>query len=136
MADIVKDYIRRCGRTDPNEPLFVNNRNNSLTRFGVQYIIDKYIAEAKKRRPDLFKSNITNHSFRHSRAIHLLEAGVNLIYIRDLLGHSSIVTTEIYAKINPKIKEEQIKKHSTAWGLKSDYTEGKKSELLAFLEQL
>ena len=45
---------------------------------------------------------------RHTRAMHLLEAGVNLIYIRDFLGHSSISTTEIYAKTNPKIKEKEI----------------------------
>lgn len=46
--------------------------------------------------------------------MYLLEAGVNLIYIRDLLGHTSVVTTESYAKTNPKIKEEQFKKHSAA----------------------
>ena len=47
--------------------------------------------------------------------MHLLEAGVNLIYIRDLLGHTSVVTTEIYAKTNPKIKEEQLKKHNNTF---------------------
>ena len=40
--------------------------------------------------------------------MHLLEAGVNLIYIRDFLGHNSIETTEIYAKVNENIKRQAI----------------------------
>ena len=51
---------------------------------------------------------ISPHSFRRSRAMHLLEAKVNIVYIRDLLGHSSIITTERYAKANEKIKRDAI----------------------------
>lgn len=40
--------------------------------------------------------------------MHLLEGGVNLIYIRDFLGHKSVTTTEIYAKSNPEIKRKAI----------------------------
>ena len=54
--------------------------------------------------------NITPHTFRRTRATHLLEAGVSIIYIKDLLGHSSIETTEEYLKINNKYKNEAIKK--------------------------
>ena len=42
--------------------------------------------------------------------MHLLEAGVNLIYIRDLLGHVSVITTEIYAKANPEVRRKAIEK--------------------------
>jgi len=42
--------------------------------------------------------------------MHLLESGVNLIYIRDFLGHSSVMTTEIYAKSNPEIKRKFLEK--------------------------
>ena len=45
---------------------------------------------------------------RHSKAMHLLENGVNLIYIRDILGHASVVTTEVYAKANPEMKRQAI----------------------------
>ena len=71
-------------------------------------MIDKYVVLAREASPGLFTKRITNHSFRHSKAMHLLEAGVNLIYIRDFLGHVSVTTTEIYAKTNPKIKEELL----------------------------
>ena len=134
-AGIVRDYIRRCKRTDANEPLFVNRKGEKLTRAGIQYIIDKYVSTAKKERPDLFRGKITNHSFRHSKAMHLLEAGVNLIYIRDLLGHTSVVTTEIYAKTNPKIKEEQLKKHSLSLDTKERYSSKEKADLIDWLKK-
>ena len=67
--------------------------------------------------------------------MHLLEAGVNLIYIRDLLGHTSVVTTEIYAKTNPKIKEEQLKKHSASIETKSHYSQEEKEDLIKWLKK-
>ena len=134
VASIVRNYIRRCKRTDASEPLFVNRKGEKLTRAGIQYIIDKYVSIAHQKRPDLFKFRITNHSFRHSKAMHLLEAGVNLIYIRDLLGHTSVVTTEVYAKTNPKIKEEQLKKHSASVSVKR-YSSKKKEDLIDWLKK-
>jgi len=47
---------------------------------------------------------------RHSKAFHLLQAGVNLVYIRDILGHSSVQTTEIYARVDSKQKREVLEK--------------------------
>jgi site-specific recombinase XerD len=134
-ASIVRNYIRRCKRANVNEPLFVNRKGEKLTRAGIQYIITKYVSTAKKERPDLFKKKITNHCFRHSKAMHLLEAGVNLIYIRDLLGHTSVVTTEIYAKTNPKVKEEQLKKHSASIETKKQYSRKEKEDLINWLKK-
>lgn len=71
---------------------------------------------------------------RHSKAMHLLETGVNLIYIRDLLGHTSVVTTEIYAKTNPKVKEEQLKKHSASVEVVRKYSKEKKDDLIDWLK--
>lgn len=67
--------------------------------------------------------------------MHLLEAGVNLIYIRDLLGHTSVVTTEIYPKMNPKIKEEQLKKHSASVATAQEYSKKQKEELIDWLKK-
>ncbi len=134
-AAIVRSYIRQCNRTDADEPLFVNRNGEKLTRAGIQYIIDKHVSTARARHPDLFRDRITNHSFRHSKAMHLLEAGVNLIYIRDLLGHTSVVTTEIYAKTNPKIKEEQLKKHSASVATAQKYNKKEKEDLIDWLKK-
>lgn len=135
VAKILKTYMKRCGRNDPDSPLFVNRRGEKLTRAGTQYIIDKYINMGRKRQPDYFRNRITNHSFRHSKAMHLLEAGVNLIYIRDLLGHTSILTTEIYARSNPKIKEEQLKKNSASINAKARYGKKEKEDLIDWLKK-
>ncbi len=48
--------------------------------------------------------------FRHSKAMHLLQAGVNLIYIRDLLGHVDLATTEIYARADTELKRQALEK--------------------------
>ena len=71
---------------------------------------------------------------RHTKAMHLLEAGVNLIYIRDILGHSSVTTTEIYAKTNPKIKEQHILQHSQNLQVKQRYSQKQKEDLINFLK--
>ena len=134
VAAIVRNYMKQCRRSGPHGPLFVNRRGEKLTRAGVQYIIDKYIAIAKARRSDLFQRKITNHSFRHSKAMHLLEAGVSLVYIRDFLGHTSVITTEIYAKSNPKTKEAQLQKNSVALGVKLKYNKTEKEDLLSWLK--
>lgn len=134
-AVIVRNYIRRYNRADANEPLFVNRKGGKLTRAGIQYIIDKYVSIARNLRPELFKTKITNHCFRHSKAMHLLEAGVNLIYIRDPLGHTSVVTTEIYAKTNPKVKEEQLKKYSSSVETSQRYSQKQKKDLISWLKK-
>lgn len=58
--------------------------------------------------PGLIPDKISPHTLRHSKAMHLLQAGVNLIYIRDILGHVSIQTTEIYARADSKLKREAL----------------------------
>ena len=84
-------------------PLFVNKQRNKLTKEGVAYIISKYVMAAR-RNSTIVPEKVTPHMFRHSKAMHLLQAGVSLIYIRDFLGHEDIKTTEIYAKCDTELK--------------------------------
>ncbi|MEJ8767835.1 site-specific integrase [Oceanobacillus sp. HCA-5259] len=91
-------------------PLFFNKRKEKLTRAGVNYVLAKYKELARKEDMTLVPEVFTCHCLRHSKAMHLLQAGVNLVYIRDILGHSSVQTTEIYAKADSKQKREAIEK--------------------------
>jgi len=94
-------------------PLFYNNRHEKLTREGITYILLKYADMARKLMPELIPERLSCHSLRHSRAMHLLQAGVNLVYIRDILGHVSIQTTDIYARADSKAKREALEKAYT-----------------------
>lgn len=111
IMKLLKMYLYESKLNIPgreSSPLFSNCWGEKLTNQGIAYIIDKYVASARVKRPDLIPAKISPHCFRHSRAMHLLESGVNLIYIRDLLGHISIQTTEIYARADSKAKREAI----------------------------
>ena len=95
------------GRQD--QPLFYNSNRNPFTRPGIAYILDKYFKQAKEVHPEiLFSDRLHPHMFRHTKAMHLLEAGVNLIYIRDFLGHVQVTTTEIYLKANTETKRKVL----------------------------
>ncbi len=131
---IMREYKASIASPDMKKHLFTNNRKQPLTRAGVQFIINKYVCQARIQRPDLFKAKIHCHSFRHSKAMHLLEAGVNLIYIRDLLGHVSVTTTETYARANPVIKSKILLENSKSFNLDAKYEQAKKNDLLNWLK--
>lgn len=72
-----------------------------MTTACIRNLVKKYVTLAKAQNPSLFlMGQYSPHSFRHSKAVHMVEAGIPLIYIRDFLGHESVKTTEIYAKIS------------------------------------
>lgn len=93
-----------------NEPLFYNSRGTNLTRAGINAILKKYGEKARAECSGVLPDRISCHMLRHSKSMHLLQAGVILIYIRDFLGHESIQTTEIYARADSKQKKEAIEK--------------------------
>lgn len=85
--------------------VFLNRRGKQLTRVMIFTII-KDLAEKAG-----IKKNISPHTFRHSFATHLLEGGANLRAIQDMLGHESILTTEIYTHVSNQAQREAILKY-------------------------
>lgn len=113
VGELLKQYLKENNLTEAstfNYPLFSNRSKDKLTRAGVAYIVKKYAGEAIKEAPELFPDKLSPHCFRHSKAIHLLQSGVNLIYIRDFLGHVDIQTTEIYARIDGEMKRKALER--------------------------
>jgi site-specific recombinase XerD len=107
VAALLKRYLadeKTARLCDPADPLFCNRNNMKMTRAGISYVLNKYAASARGSRPELFPERVHPHILRHSRAMHWLESGIDLYYIKDLLGHSDIVTTEVYAQINTTTK--------------------------------
>lgn len=117
-------------------PLFYNKKGDKLTRAGIAYILNKYVNHARNIRPDLFSGKISPHTLRHSKGMHLLEGGVNLIYIRDFLGHTSVITTEIYAKSNPEVKRKALEMASPHVLPSEKYSENQKEEMLEWLKSI
>jgi integrase/recombinase XerD len=88
-------------------PLFTNSQHNRLTKEGVAYVLAKYAAQAQAL-SDGVPVKVKCHMLRHSKAVHLLQAGVNLIYIRDFLGQTDIKTTEMYARADTEVKRKAL----------------------------
>lgn len=109
-ADILAAYIKE-NRLDEacriNSPLFFNARGDTLTRGGVGYILNKY-AQLAHEQSALVPERLHCHMTRHSKGCHLLAAGVNLVYIRDFLGHSNVKTTEVYARADMELKRKAL----------------------------
>ena len=110
-ASLLSRYIKIYHSTyhDEHRVLLFSNRNKEkLTRAGITYILNKYVELARKEKPELIPNTVSPHGFRHSKSMHMLQAGVPLIYIRDFLGHSEISTTEIYARCDSEQKRKAI----------------------------
>lgn len=110
-ATLVAEYLTEHRLDRPefrDHPVFFNSQRRALTRWGITYILQKYAAQARVQAPGKFPETVSPHLLRHSKAMHLLQAGVNLIYIRDFLGHSDVTTTEIYARADAEMKRQAL----------------------------
>ncbi|MDR0821133.1 MAG: site-specific integrase [Oscillospiraceae bacterium] len=103
VADLIRYHLNTQGlnsKTDRTKPLFSSQSHAQMTTSCIRSIVKKYVNLAQKGNPKLFNEiGYSPHSFRHSKAVHMVEAGVNLIYIRNFLGHATIDSTEIYARV-------------------------------------
>ena len=120
----------------PEDPLFRNRDGDPVGRAGIAWLLSKYVSMAHDAHPGLVPARVHPHMLRHSKAMHLLESGVNIVYIRDFLGHSSVTTTEVYARASMKAKREAIEKASAKVMPESAYTPEERSELLEWLKAL
>lgn len=110
-ANLIDSYLLQTdlnGAENKDKLLFTNRTGKQLTRAGVAYILKKYVKAAQEEHPKLIPDKFSPHCMRHSKAMHLLQAGVAIIYIRDFLGHESVQTTEVYAKADGKSKREAL----------------------------
>jgi len=135
-ANILRKYISEYGLIIPEKKLFTNWMGDPIGRAGIAYVLKKHVAAANMLFPDIVPRTATPHQFRHSRSMHLLENGVNLVYIRDLLGHSSVTVTEVYAKANAEVKRKAIERASSIIIDESKYDDDTKKDLLVWLKSV
>ena len=109
----LNEYVRRFGiniADSKEQYIFTNRSGNKLSRSGIKYILDKYVAAGRENNPVLFPDKISPHTLRHTKAMHMLQAGNNIVYIRDILGHADLDTTERYARADTAMKREALAK--------------------------
>ena len=141
IVNLLKTYMKTYGLDQPgmdSHPLFFNRHHGQLTNAGITYLLKKYATKAAEKGKKGIPDNVHPHMLRHSRACHLLQAGTNLEYIRLILGHASIQTTEIYAKMDQSATSRAIEKAYSDLGL-SDQEERQweqNPKLLAMLKSL
>lgn len=126
-------YLKKQGLS-PNDKLFNGIRGEDLTRSGVRFRIDKIVSLAVDEKPSLLEKNISAHTFRHSVAMNLLSANVDLSTIAIWLGHESIETTHKYMVADMEMKRQAMEKvpepNNTSYRYKAS------SDILHFLDSL
>ncbi|MFN8626251.1 MAG: tyrosine-type recombinase/integrase [Candidatus Binatia bacterium] len=84
----------------PDQPIFVNRDARPITAAGVRFRLRQYVRAAAQQVPSLKAKRVSPHTFRHTAAVHLIAAGVDVTVIRSWLGHAQLDTTNHYAQAN------------------------------------
>ncbi len=135
-AKLVRSHLAESGCAPPaTSPLLANRRGEKLTRSGVSFLLDHYRRLACKDVPTLQRSGISPHTLRHTKAMHLLQAGVSPVTIKDFLGHAHLKTLEMYVEADLEMKRRALE--STPSPVKHvRLTQRHEPDLLRWLEQL
>ncbi len=137
LESYLSSYKGNPGLSRGENPLFVNQREQPLSRWGISHIINKYVKKAEKEGWLHVNFSITPHTFRHSKSMHMLHAGINLIYIRDFLGHVDSSTTEIYARADTEMKRQAIEASCEDIFPEENLQDwNERTDLMSFLESL
>lgn len=113
-ARLVTRFLSTNGRdADDRAPLLQNRQAQRLTRHGARYLLIKYLRRARVSMPTLQRAQISPHTLRHTKAMHLLQAGVPLVTIKDILGHADVKSTEVYIQIDLDMKRDALTRAGT-----------------------
>ena len=138
VAQLLSDFLEQNNlHLDPKAHIFQNCRGEPIGRYGIRYIVKKRVQNAIPHCPSLSKKKVSPHTFRHTTALHLLQAGVDLSVIRSWLGHVSISTTHGYVEIDLEMKRKALnagKRHNTTQQLNQIIAKNK--DIISWLESL
>jgi integrase/recombinase XerD len=107
-AKQIKRWLKEKKSREDDQPLFPNRTNGWLTRTSVAERLQLAVQKAATKYPELSRRSISPHLFRHSLAMHLLQAGVDITVIALWLGHESTATTHIYVEADLAMKERAL----------------------------
>lgn len=116
-TQLLDKYIasRKIGMK-PDVHIFPSQRNEHLSVAAIEEIYEKYIQKAKAAHPEMFcRGPYTPHVMRHTTATHLIESGVPLAIVKNILGHTSIQTTQIYLDISQQTVDRSMEQWNEKW---------------------
>ena len=116
-TELLRSYIRHRGiESKPERHVFSSQTHEQMTVSCIEGIFKKYVSMAKTNEPGLFSENsYPPHSMRHTTASHMLEAGVDVVTIKNILGHASLQTTQIYAEMSQETVDKKLKEWNEKW---------------------
>jgi integrase/recombinase XerD len=121
---------------EPSQRVFLNRCGHPITRYGIYTMVKRHAARAIAKTPSLASKNISPHTIRHTTAVHLLRAGVDINTIRAWLGHVSLNTTNVYAEVDLVMKANALAKCEIQAKEKPGRRWRENNELMAFLRSL
>ena len=134
-AELISALLRRRPR-QPDETVFVNRYGEPLTASGFRFRLRNYIKAAAQQVPTLARKRITPHVFRHTTAVHLISAGVDVTVIRSWLGHVSLDTTNHYAQASLETKRKALEQVDSKLHSAKPPRWKRDADLLAWLDSL
>jgi site-specific recombinase XerD len=139
-TELLRRYItcRKIGN-QPNRHVFSSQRNAQISVSCIEEIFEKYEKMAKAAHPSKFcAGRYTPHVMRHTTATHLVEAGVPLAVVKNILGHASIISTQIYVEISQHTVDQSMKEWNEKWfpkdGIKEEMLPKIQNSLPEFLQ--
>jgi len=93
-----------------HDRLFLNTRRQPLTRFGINYVVEKSRKRAAEKCPSLAAKHVTPHTFRHTTALHMIQSGTDITGVKQWLGHAHIKTASLYVDIDVEMKRKALEK--------------------------
>lgn len=131
-AQVLQDLVHGRGN---DEHVFLNRLGQPITRFGIYSLVSRTVARAGESVPSLKEKRVSPHSIRHTSAVHLLRAGVDINTIRAWLGHVSLDTTHIYAEVDLEMKAKALARCDVP-GLVSTKRKRRSPDTISFLRSL
>lgn len=135
-AELLRQHLRETGRPFDDDTQLIRNRMGApMTRSGLTYLVNEYRQRAAATTPSLARSGISPHTFRHTKAMHLLQSGVHPVTIKDILGHAHLETLSVYARADLELKRKALEQMGTITDATARPTQ-RDPDLLQWLEQL
>jgi len=132
---LLKDFLKRNPRAE-GEPIFANRYGRPLGAAGARFKLKQYVKTAAAKVPSLAAKRVSPHIFRHSTAVSLVAAGVDVTVIRSWLGHASLDTTNRYARADLETKRKALEKVEGSTKLGTPPRWKRDAELMAWLDSL